>query len=137
MKITIPMGTLVALAACSAMLGCSRAQPSNLTAGQLKRNVTAGETDQLRVIEVFGLPNIVTMRDGSEVFIYDKVSSAEASNFFGIGGAGGTGGSGSAGIAGAGLGRRSSKRSETTVMLIVYFDENGIVQDYRLSQTKF
>ena len=46
----------------------------------------------------------------------------------------GSGGFGGVGLAG-GVG--TSERSETSVMLIVYFDEHDTVRDYKISQTKF
>ena len=39
-------------------------------------------------------------------------------------------------LGGAG-GRGTTTRSETTVMLIVYFDQSDVVSDYKITQTKF
>jgi len=117
--------------------GCEFSGPSHITMGMAKIILKPGKTTQLTVLEHFGAPNISTRQDGMEVWVYDKVSSRESSASFGIGGAGG--GIGSAGAGGgviaAGFG--SSTRSETTVMLLIYFDENDVVRDYRVSQTKF
>jgi hypothetical protein len=118
--------------------GCSHSSgPSALTPGAAKKNIIRGQTSQAEVIEVFGTPNVITRKDGGEMWVYDKVSSRETSLAFGGGGLGG--GFGNSGFGGGGLGggASSTERSETTVMLIVYFDENDIVRDYKMTQTKF
>lgn len=119
------------------LVGCSQSRPSALTPGAAKKHIVPGETTQAEVIEVFGTPNIITRRHGHEMWVYDKVSSRTTSAAFGAGGLGG--GAGSGGFGGGGLagGVGSTERSETTVMLIIYFDENDIVKDYKISQTKF
>jgi outer membrane protein assembly factor BamE (lipoprotein component of BamABCDE complex) len=89
------------------------------------------------VVETFGTPNVITRKGGSEMWVYDKVSSQTTSAAFGVGGLGGGGGSGGFGGGGVAGDVGSTERSETTVMLIVYFDENDVVRDYKISQTKF
>ncbi len=117
--------------------GCSQTRSSALTPGAAKKHIHRGVTTQAEVIEVFGTPNVITMKDGYEMWVYDKVSSRQASAAFGIGGLGG--GAGSGGFGGGSLfgGVGSTERSETTVMLIVYFGENDVVSDYKITQTKF
>jgi len=119
------------------VLGCSHSRPSALTPGAAKKHIRPGVTAQAEVIEVFGTPNVITRKDGGEMWVYDKVSSQQTSAVFGVGGVGGGGGSSGFGGGGLGGGIGSTERSETTVMLIVYFDENDIVRDYKISQTKF
>jgi len=131
-------GTLVCVALGGGLVcGCVSARPSPLSAGNAKRFIKVGVTTQAEVVEAFGSPNIVTMKYEGEVWVYDKVSSRHTAGTFGIGGLGGGVGSGGAGggLIGGGVG--SSTRSETTVMLIVYFDHHDVVQDYKLSQTQF
>ena len=127
---------IVPLIACGCLIGCAAAR-SNLTPGMAKKHIRPGQTHQAEVIEIFGPPNIITWRDGGEMWVYDKVSSRRTNAFFGVGGLGGGFGSGGAGggLLAGGVG--SSTRSETTVMLIVYYDENDIVDDYKITQTKF
>jgi len=117
--------------------GCSDARPSAITPGAAKKHIKPGETTQAEVIEVFGTPNIITRKRGNEMWVYDKVSSRQTNAVFGAGGLGG--GGGGSGFGGGGLGGAvgSTERSETTVMLIIYFDENDVVKDYKISQTKF
>ncbi|MFQ5462838.1 MAG: hypothetical protein ACE5E5_09450 [Phycisphaerae bacterium] len=87
---------------------------SRITPGAVKKHVQKGVTTQAEVIEIFGTPNIVTMKEPYEMWVYDRVSSRQASSILG-----------------------STRRSETTVMLIVYFDDDAVVADYRLAQAKF
>lgn len=125
---------VVAFAAFAGIVcGCTQPDRSNVTLGAAKRHIQPGVTTQAEVIEIFGSPNIATRKDGGEMWVYDKVSSHQTANAFGFGVAGGDGGVGGLGTGG----RRTSSRSETTVMLIVYFDPNDVVSDYKISQTKF
>lgn len=131
------MSRMIALGLLLIAGGCSQARPSAITPGAAKKHIKPGETTQAEVIEVFGTPNIITRKHGTEMWVYDKVSSKQTSAAFGIGGFGG--GAGGGGFGGGGLagGVGSSERSETTVMLIIYYDENDVVRDYKISQTKF
>ena len=128
---------MIALGAGLLLAGCVSSGRSPVTPGAAKLYLRPGETQQSDVIEHFGTPNVVTRRDGGETWVYDKVSSSDSSGVLGLGGigAGGTGG----GIGGGGIfgGIGSHTRSETTVMLIIYFDENDTVIDYKITQTKF
>lgn len=122
---------------CSATLACSQHRSSAITPGAAKKHIQPGVTTQAEVIEVFGTPNVITRKDGGEMWVYDKVSSHTTSAAFGVGGLGGGGSSGGFGGGGLAGGVGSSERSETTVMLIVYFDQHDVVRDYKISQTKF
>lgn len=117
--------------------GCSQSSPSALTPGAAKKHIVPGQTTQAEVIEIFGTPNVITRKDGGEMWVYDKVSSRQTSAAFGAGGLGAGWGSSGFGAGGLAGGVGSTERSETTVMLIIYFDEKDVVKDYRMSQTKF
>ncbi|MFH1748207.1 MAG: hypothetical protein ABIG44_14325 [Planctomycetota bacterium] len=117
--------------------GCSQSRSSAITPGAAKKHIHPGVTTQAEVVEIFGTPNIITRKHGGEMWVYDKVSSRQTSAAFGIGGVGGGAGSSGFGAGGLAAGVGGSERSETTVMLIVYFDENDTVRDYKISQTKF
>ena len=119
------------------LAGCSQSRPSALTPGAAKKYIVPGETTQAEVVETFGTPNVYTRKHGKEMWVYDKVSSRQTSAAFGLGGIGGGVGSGGFGGGGGAVGVGSTERSETTVMLIVYFDENDLVEDYKITQTKF
>ena len=127
----------VALLSLLMVVGCSDAKPSAITPGGAKKYIKPGETTQAEVVEVFGTPNVITRKDGGEMWVYDKVSSKTTSAAFGAGGLGGGGGHDGFGGGGLAGGVASSERSETTVMLIIYFNEQDIVRDYKISQTKF
>jgi outer membrane protein assembly factor BamE (lipoprotein component of BamABCDE complex) len=131
----MPRRTFVVLLLCLA--GCSESRPSAITPGAAKKHINPGITAQAEVIEIFGTPNVITRKDGGEMWVYDKVSSKQTSAAFGAGGAGGGWGNGGFGGGGLAGGVGSTERSETTVMLIIYFDEKDIVRDYKISQTKF
>lgn len=130
----LPARHLVPIALLGAALGLSacRGGPepdapvteSNLTAGMVKRTIAVGRTSQAEVLEVFGPPDLVTHRDGREIWTYDKIRheiEAESGYFT---------------VLIAGTGSRRTTRSSTSTMLIVYF-EDEIVRDYRLSVARF
>lgn len=121
------MGVLIFLA------GCTTAQPtaqqiakeSALTPGMAKTYIYSGKTTQAEVLEIFGAPDLVTHKDGKQIWTYDKVSHEVSS-------------SGSfLTILIAGTGKEQSSRHSRSVMLIVYFDEKDVVIDYKLSSAKF
>jgi outer membrane protein assembly factor BamE (lipoprotein component of BamABCDE complex) len=118
-------------------VGCSEGNRSSITPGAAKKYITIGTTTQAEVIEIFGTPNIITQKSEGEVWVYDKVSSNQTSSAFGAGGLGGGGGAGGFGGGLIGGGVSSSTRSETTVMLIIYFDGCDVVTNYKIKQTKF
>jgi len=128
---------IVSASLCSLIPACSQHRPSSITPGQAKKHIQPGVTTQAEVIELFGTPNVITRKQGGEMWVYDKVSSRTTSSALGIGGVGGGWGNGGFGGGGLGGGIGSTERSETTVMLIIYFDENDVVRDYKISQTKF
>ena len=96
--------------------GCQpQPRPSNLTAGMAKKNIVKGQTTQAEVMEVFGPPDLVTHRDDTQLWTYDKISQdVETSSDW-----------------------RRTRASNRSTMLIIYFDPNDVVRDYRLSVTKF
>lgn len=147
---------------CVGMLtgGCVRAkspdlpyssqQKSNLTAGMVKRNIKVGVTNQADLITVFGAPNIITRdREGHEVWTYDRQSMASAAEIaewnaggsvtVGAGGIAGDAVVGGAGTLGGSSGKSSTagQVSSATFTLMISFDENDVVQDYRMQATQF
>jgi len=128
----------------------SNQQKSNLTAGMVKKYVKVGEATQADILTVFGAPNIITRdKDKNEVWTYDRQSIASASevaewNTSGRVGAiaGGLVGSsavgGGASIGGSsGKGSTAGQVSSATFTLIIKYDENDVVQDYRMMATQF
>ncbi|MBW2652577.1 MAG: hypothetical protein JRC57_05775 [Deltaproteobacteria bacterium] len=128
----------------------SNQQKSNLTAGMVKKYVKVGETTQTDILTVFGAPNIITRdKESNEVWTYDRQSIASASevaewNTSGSVGvlAGGLVGNtavgGGASIGGSsGKGSTAGQVSSATFTLIIKYDENDVVQDYRMMATQF
>ena len=98
------------------------ATQSNLTPGMVKTTIVKGKTLQAEVIEVFGPPDLVTHRDNLQIWTYDKIA-------YDIETTGGT-----VTIFRQGTRTRSSS---TSTMLILYFDEHDIVQDYRMNTIRY
>jgi len=113
-------------------------QKSNLTFGMVKANVTKGKTTQLEVMELLGAPNMVTTTEKeTEKWIYQQVSyQASERKAFGeafFGGIGGpVGGAGAAGWSG-----ETSESAVGTATLVIYFDSNDVVKDYRMQVSKY
>ena len=103
---------------------------SQLTQGNVQMNLIVGETTKAQVIENFGSPNITT-RDGSgkEVWTYQRAAqvsqSSSKSGYWNII---------IAGQSGAASGFESSSKMIT---LIIKFDENDIVYDFKSRESSF
>jgi outer membrane protein assembly factor BamE (lipoprotein component of BamABCDE complex) len=103
---------------------------SGLTHGNVQLTLKKGETTQNEVLEVFGPPNIVTYdADGQEVWTYQRhatVSSSQSSSAYGtiilIGGSSRTSG---------------FEQSSRTMTLIIKFDEDKKVSDFRSRASTF
>jgi hypothetical protein len=83
-SIALLFGGIVGCSAPTQMMG--KAEPNNLTTGQVQITLKKGETTQTEVIETFGSPNLVTYSsDGDEVWTYQKhatVASASSSSAY-------------------------------------------------------
>ena len=153
-KIGVCISVCIVAANCvrarSPNLPYSNQQKSNLTAGMVKKYVKVGEASQTDLIAVFGAPNIITRdKDGNEVWTYDRQSMASASevaewnasgNVGAIAGGmvGNTAVGGGAGVGGSsGKSSTAGQISSATFTLMIKFDENDLVQDYRMMATQF
>lgn len=127
---------LIALA-CTALAGCATPTPapvdqrnSALTSGNVSMNLKVGETTQAQVLEVFGAPNIVTMDAArNTVWSYQRhatVSQASGSSTYWTIVL--TGGANQA----AGF-----SQSQRTITLIIKFDANNVVSDFRSRTSDF
>jgi len=120
-------------------LGQPQEEQSPLTPGMAKKMIIKGQTKQADVMEVFGPPDLVTTTPtGGEMWGYDRVSREVASWAFGIG-LGGGGHPGEDAFIGGIAGARAGTTSQTvrTLFLLIYFDKEGTVTDYKLSATRF
>lgn len=113
------------MAGCQSSGTAESSTPSNLTPGMAKKSIIKGQTTQAEITEIFGPPDLVTQRDGIEIWTYDKTRYDIQSS----------GGYLTVLIAGTSSSRTTS--SSVSTMLIVYFDSRDIVKDYRLSTAKF
>jgi hypothetical protein len=103
------------------MSGAEDAQRSNLTSGMINLKVTKGVTNQAEILEVFGPPDQTTHKSDMQVWTYDKISYTVRSD------------AGSLGFYSA-----SGTRSQSvSTLLILYFDSNDTVVDYRFDSYKF
>jgi hypothetical protein len=98
---------------------------SNLTAGMAKKTIVKGQTTQAEVMEIFGPPDLVTHKDNMQMWTYDKVHYDFESS------------GGYLTVLIAGMEGQRSRSSSTSTMLIIYFDSNDIVRDYRMQVTRF
>lgn len=138
-RMTWRRGPLIVLAwATTACVGMqpqtSEAGSSNLTAGMVRVEVVEGETTQARILEVFGAPNIVTMNgDGESVWSYNRMafeSTSTSGGVLGIFWAGSVAGAGAAG-------RSVSSSTVRSFDLILVFDEQDVVRDFRVISSIF
>jgi hypothetical protein len=114
-----------------ALQGCQSSRKSEddasgaVTAGMVKKTVTKGRTTQTEILEIFGPPDLLTYKDGSEVWTYDKTTYdiEQSSGYFTV--------------LLAGSNRQQRRSSSTSSMVIIYFDEAEVVRDYRLSVVKY
>ena len=115
---------LVAVGCASSKQG-SDARSGALTAGMVEKSVIKGQTTQTEVIEMFGPPDILSHRDGREVWTYDKTTYEieQASNYFTVIFVGGD--------------RKKASSTSTSSMVILYFDANEVVEDYRLNIVRY
>ncbi len=99
---------------------------SGLTQGNVQLHLVVGETTKAEVLDVFGAPNITT-RDGSgrETWSYQRAASVTTST---------TTGFLVVFVGGNATGFESSSQMMT---LIIKFDENDIVVDFRSRSSNF
>ncbi|HOL96142.1 MAG TPA: hypothetical protein PLH79_17465 [bacterium] len=98
---------------------------SALTPGMTKEFIKKGVTTQADVMELFGPPNLITHRNNTDIWTYDQIANEISES------------GGYLTVLLAGIAGRKQVSSTRSTMLIIYFDEQDIVQDYRLSTTKF
>ncbi len=117
-------------------------EQNKLTHGMVQMTVKVGVTTQSQIIESFGAPNITTIDgSGQEMWVYDRHAtvSYDKSSGFSIGLLLGGAGGDVAGGGGLGFGSRKSKSTESsrTMTLIIKFDGNKVVSDFRSRSSSF
>ena len=115
--------------------GCASQQPlternSSLTQGNVQMNLVVGETSKAEVLEVFGAPNVTT-RDGAgqEVWTYQRqaqvAQSSTQSGFWTVL------------LAGGSRSTSGFESSSRMITLIIKFDSEDIVSDFRSRESNF
>lgn len=120
-------GVVVVLGPSGCQSQSSRSADTNgaLTPGAVKMNIVKGQTTQTQVLESFGTPDLVTHKDGRDVWTYDKTTYDYEKR------------SGYLTVLLAGTGGDRVTSSSKSTLLILYFDGNDVVSDYRLSSLKY
>jgi len=134
---------LVCAFAISQPASAQRGEEQNqLTHGMVQMNLRVGVTTQADILEKFGGPNITTIDgSGQEMWVYDRQATVtyDKSSGFSIGLFGGGGGGGVAGGGGLGFGSSKSKSTSTqrTMTLIIKFNAEKVVSDFRSRSSSF
>ena len=103
---------------------------SELTQGMVQMNLEVGKTTKAEVVETFGAPNITTRDgDGNEVWTYQRQaqvnqSSSNSGFIFVI-------------IAGKSSSASGFESSSRMMTLIIKFDNNDIVADFKSRESNF
>lgn len=116
--------TACGLTGCSSSSSNSDGQSGVLTPGMVKKTIERGKTSQTDVLEVFGSPDMVTSKDGMEVWTYERTRHEVET----------TGSYLTVILAGGSTQKTTSSGNST--MLILYF-QNEIVREYRLQAIKY
>jgi outer membrane protein assembly factor BamE (lipoprotein component of BamABCDE complex) len=132
MKYAIPTGAIMlCLAACTPVpTKPVTTRNSELTHGNVQLNLKVGETSQSQVLEVFGAPNITTIDgSGQEVWTYQRaatVSQSTSSNGFWT-----------ILLAGESQGAAGFEQTQRMMTLIIKFNQNKVVSDFRSRSSEF
>jgi hypothetical protein len=130
------------------LIGClpgaavAKDDANTLTHGMVQMTIKVGETRQLEILETFGGPNITTIDgQGREVWVYDRHATvtADKTSGFSIGMLLGAGGSGVGGGGGLGFSNKKSKSSQSTrtMTLVIKFNDEKIVSDFKSRSSSF
>lgn len=103
---------------------------SEMTHGNVQLNLKVGETSQTRVLEVFGAPNITSIDgSGQEVWTYQRAATVSQS----------TSSNGYWTVLLAGQSQEASglEQTQRTMTLIIKFNDQKIVSDFRSRSSEF
>lgn len=132
MKIISAIFTIIAFTACAQSPATTPVDNRNsaLTQGNVQLNVAVGTTTKSEVLETFGAPNVTT-RDGSgqETWSYQRAATASQS----------ASSESAWSVIFYGESREASGFSQTSRMmtLIIKFDENDVVSDFKSRESNF
>lgn len=128
----ISAGVALALAACTTPPPQQpvSAQNDALTHGNVQMQVQVGQTTQADVLDAFGAPNVTTIDgSGQEVWSYQRAATVQQSssndNYWTIL------------FAGAGSESSGFEQSSRMTTLIIKFDDQDVVSDFRSRSSNF
>jgi hypothetical protein len=99
----------------------------------MKTGLSAAE-----VVETAGSPNLVTRgRNGRESWVYDRFATETTEQSLHMFGGGVGAGPTFAGAVGGGGSRKKSSTSQRTLMLVVTFGPDGMVESFAYRSSKF
>lgn len=130
MKFIYCAGLALTLAGCATTPAPVDQRNSMLTQGNVQLNLRVGSTTKADVLEKFGAPNITT-RDGSgqEVWSYQRMAtvsqSSSSSEYWTIL------------LTGSAKSADGFSQTSRTMTLIIKFDKNDIVSDFRSRTSDF
>jgi len=114
-------GALLLLVDLALLVGCGQTDGFRVV-GPAKSRIQPGATHQSDVKDLLGKPDLTSPLAQGQVWLYNTLPAGKIAQVFGRSAVGG----------GSGRGRKSDGR---TFMLLIYFDADSIVRDYKLNQT--
>jgi outer membrane protein assembly factor BamE (lipoprotein component of BamABCDE complex) len=124
------ISSILLLSSCATQPAPVDQRNSALTQGNVQLVLKVGETTKAEVLEAFGAPNITT-RDGSgkEVWSYQRAATvaqtSATSNYWTII------------LAGESNAAAGFSQTSRMITLIIKFDENDVVSDFRSRESNF
>ena len=104
---------------------------NTLTHGMVQMTLNVGQTTQADILDNFGGPNVTSIDgSGQEMWVYDRHATVTSDSSSG----GDVGGG-----AGLGFGKKKSKSSQSSrsMTLIIKFDKNKVVSDFKSRSSSF
>jgi hypothetical protein len=112
-------------------------RPADLTLGAIQRSIKAGMSSS-EVVDSVGSPNLVTRgRNGHESWVYDRFSTETTDAGISVGGGGLAAGGSALGALGLNGGHRKVTTSQRTLMLVVTFGADGLVETFTYRSSRF
>ena len=127
------LGLGISLTSCADYHKQHTGQPrknSALTHGMVQMTIKIGETTQTDILETFGAPNVTSIDgSGQEVWTYQRAAKTSQSSY--------SGDYFTVIIFGGGRSKSGFEESSKMMTLIIKFDENKIVSDFRSRASNF
>jgi len=108
------------LVVCALPVGCSE-NVALVAVGPAKSCIQPGATHQSDVKNLLGKPDVTTPLAEGQLWVYNTLPAGKIAQVFGRAAVGGSG--------------RSHKSDGRTFMLLIHFDADSIVRDYKVNQT--